>query len=328
MAIETRGMNKENNAFGKYYKRPILWGVGYIGVIIVFALIYFVVPETEWGGCEGIGGFLDSLYFSVVTITSLGFGDTYPIAGSLVRILIIIEAITGILIIGFFLNDVAMSQAKHLDSINKQNENSRRYREAKHRLKQYLNVLKPVIERYLCGVFEVVTPTNIRSNNYPQDILSYEFRFQMKDICDLFKESFLMTNGYKEPAIVAYFKNQDVLYEEIRMFATTADLSYWPELESALFKFITLHQEFQYKDAIISDMNIYLGSGEEKTKFTDHICESIKGHDGNLKFRPSNAMTPYEVLYVTLKENVSTIKMIYELMKEKSQELSPLPIET
>ena len=103
MEIDARGMNKEDNAFGRYYKRPMQWGLEYIGVIIIFALIYLLIPATEWGGNESIGGFLDSLYFSVVTITSLGFGDTYPVAGSLVRILVIIEAITGILIIGFFL---------------------------------------------------------------------------------------------------------------------------------------------------------------------------------------------------------------------------------
>lgn len=125
----------------------------------------------------------------------------------------------------------------------------------------------------------------------------------------------LLTSGFQEPAIIVYFKSQEALYEEIRTVATTADLSDWPDLLSALFKFIILHQEFQFKDAILSNMSTYLGSGSERTKYSDFISEEIKKHDGNLRFRNSNGMTPYEVLYVSLRENVKAIKEVHRLMK-------------
>lgn len=104
----------------------------------------------------------------------------------------------------------------------------------------YFGVITPVIEKYLRGVYEVTTPMDERYKKLPNDIMLYDFSFEMKDTCDLYKESILMTNGFKEPAIVIYFRNQDALYEELRMFATTADLKDWPELEKALFRFISL----------------------------------------------------------------------------------------
>lgn len=300
------------------YKRPLVWGAIYLGTIFLFALIYLLVPCTEWGGSEKITGFLDSLYFSVVTITSLGFGDTFLVAGSTYRVLVIVEAIIGILIIGFFLNDIAMSQARHFDAINKEKEETRRHQEALVRIRMYFGVIAPIIEKYLRGIYEVTTPMDERYKNLPKDIMSYDFSFEMKDICDLYEESILMINGFKEPAIVVYFRNQDALYEELRMIATTADLKDWPNLEKALFRFISLHQQFQFKEAILSNMKTYLGTGAEQIKFTVQISQAIKGHDGNLKFRSGNAMTPYEVLFSSLKENVKAIKEVHRLMKEVS----------
>jgi hypothetical protein len=49
--------------------------------------------------------FIRALYLSAVTITTLGFGDIVPIT-SLSRIIIIIETISGIIIIGLFLNSL------------------------------------------------------------------------------------------------------------------------------------------------------------------------------------------------------------------------------
>lgn len=300
------------------YKRPLIWGAIYLGAIFLFALFYMLVPCKEWGGSEEVAGFLDSLYFSVVTITSLGFGDSFLVAGSPYRVLVIVESIMGILIIGFFLNDIAMSQAKHLDEVNKKKEEVRRHQEALARIRKYLGVITPAIEKYLRGIYEVTTPMDERFKNFPKDIMSYDFSFEMKDTCDLYKESILMTNGFKEPTIVVYFRNQDAMYEELRMIANMADLKDFPNLETALFRFISLHQQFQFKEAILSNMNTYLGTGADQVKYTAHISQAIKEHDGNLKYRDGNAMTPYEVLYTSLKKNIIAIKEIHRLMKEVS----------
>ena len=96
-----------------------------------------------------MNGIVDSFYFSVITITTLGFGDTYPVSGSPVRILVSTEAILGILILGFFLNDIALSQSKQLDKRNKEKEDEKKAENAFNKLMIYRQILLPVFERYL-----------------------------------------------------------------------------------------------------------------------------------------------------------------------------------
>lgn len=50
--------------------------------------------------------FFRMLYFSVVVITTVGFGDIVPMTGG-ARALVAFEAITGVLLVGLFLNSVA-----------------------------------------------------------------------------------------------------------------------------------------------------------------------------------------------------------------------------
>lgn len=49
------------------------------------------------------------------------------------------------------------------------------------------------------------------------------------------------------------------------------------------------------------------------------MAEQIKQHDGNMKFREGNMMTPYEVLFVSLKENAEIVRKISRLMKEGTE---------
>jgi hypothetical protein len=68
----------------------------------LFAIAYFLfVDALGLGGFGGIhqGSIVDYVYFSVVTYTSLGFGDVYPVAN--VRLISGVEALVGLLMIGW-----------------------------------------------------------------------------------------------------------------------------------------------------------------------------------------------------------------------------------
>ena len=68
--------------FRKIVSPPALWGVLYFGIIPLFAIIYTVLPDNWFGyNCadNNLSNYLNSLYFSTITITTLGFGDVYPI---------------------------------------------------------------------------------------------------------------------------------------------------------------------------------------------------------------------------------------------------------
>lgn len=81
----------------------------FAGVVIVFGLLYrYLTPQGD-----GIGQnstplsdvtFLESIYFSIVTISSLGYGDLHPMGIS--KLLICIEVLLGLAMIGIMIAKV------------------------------------------------------------------------------------------------------------------------------------------------------------------------------------------------------------------------------
>lgn len=294
------------------YTQTIKWAIGYVAVILLFAFFYLCLPSNQWGGNERINDFPDAFYFSVVTITSLGFGDIYPAAGTVGRLLVAAEAILGILIIGFFLNDIAMSQTIRLDKEGKENEERKKRENAETRLELYFRELKPGIERYLRGVYEVITPMDERK--FPEDFLHHTYTFQFKDLHELYGQSLMMNNEFSEPVASIHLRDQDVIYQELKEFVTSADLSYWPELEEAIFHFIQRHHEFQFKEVILNNGLRPMG-GEHKLK--DMLSNMIKNTEGEPEYKESNLINAYVAFYYFLKDNIVTLQSIYAILENE-----------
>jgi hypothetical protein len=76
--------------------------VGHTAAVWTYAFAYWILA-VRWklGSFLGlpVDGFLDCLYFSVVTYTSLGFGDQVPVSHA--RLIAGVEALNGLLLIGW-----------------------------------------------------------------------------------------------------------------------------------------------------------------------------------------------------------------------------------
>src|SRR5829696_964977 len=76
--------------------------VGHTAAVWTYAFAYWVLA-VKWriGGFAGlpVESFQDCLYFSVVTYTSLGFGDQVPVSHA--RLIAGVEALNGLLLIGW-----------------------------------------------------------------------------------------------------------------------------------------------------------------------------------------------------------------------------------
>jgi voltage-gated potassium channel len=77
----------------------------YSVIVIIFACVYRLV--STWGGAhflvQGVErsiSFSESLYFSIVTLSTVGYGDIVPLSG-LVRVIISAEIIAGVLLMLF-----------------------------------------------------------------------------------------------------------------------------------------------------------------------------------------------------------------------------------
>jgi len=81
-------------------------GVAYFVLIIAFALLYGI-----FGNIGENVDYFNYLYFSVVTITSLGYGDFGPL-DLFTKILVMIQILLGIVIFGLFISAVADADRK------------------------------------------------------------------------------------------------------------------------------------------------------------------------------------------------------------------------
>ena len=97
-----------------YGERPSWIAAWALGLVTFFAFIhgvlglrnpggeYVVGPGVEWPSLAGVGHWFTAAYFSVVTFTTLGYGDLAPGAGW-GRFFAGLEAALGIVIMSLFL---------------------------------------------------------------------------------------------------------------------------------------------------------------------------------------------------------------------------------
>ena len=79
----------------------------------LFAFAYYLFVDVfALGGFGGVhhGTFVDDVYFSAVTYTSIGFGDVYPLDN--VRLITGVEALVGLLMIGWSASFTYLSMEK------------------------------------------------------------------------------------------------------------------------------------------------------------------------------------------------------------------------
>ena len=104
--------------------KPVIFIVLYSVTIIFFSIVYYLLPDSYFhipnikpGNTELT--YTDSFYFSVVTISSLGFGEIFPISSES-KLLVSLEVIIGLTLMGLFVNSIFLNlESKRKVSIKK-----------------------------------------------------------------------------------------------------------------------------------------------------------------------------------------------------------------
>ena len=88
-----------------YTEKPVRVILSSLGIVLIFGFAYFLLdavrPTVE--NSEGPVGFWNSIYFSFITFTTVGFGDFIPKTFLWVKILVAMEAFSGPFMAGLFI---------------------------------------------------------------------------------------------------------------------------------------------------------------------------------------------------------------------------------
>ena len=288
----------------KFYDlSPTFWGVCYFGAIPVFALIYWLLPYYWFGyGCEtnSLSNLLNSIYFSTITITTLGYGDIYPVH-YIAKFVVILESLLGIFAIGLFLNAVALRKSK-IDAKAEKRRNEIRYlTDEKVKLRRQYVVIEPYLKTYVEYATMVSTPIKKRGSE-----LNYNPDFDFHDLYDLYNPSLRLADNFTEPVISHFYKSLHNLEQRIETMLSIVDLSLWPDLENKLLSIIRQFRELDFESAILSYINLRSGNGPATIAQSD----LIKNWKEEVKYYPSNAINSAVALYYLIKGTVPLVQEV------------------
>ncbi|NBW96753.1 MAG: two pore domain potassium channel family protein [Planctomycetia bacterium] len=83
----------------QWHMRTMTWVAAYLVAVASFAVVYLLLPAGQFSQPLTL---LDAVYFSVITITTTGFGDITA-HGGLAKLFVSLEATAGLAIAGLFL---------------------------------------------------------------------------------------------------------------------------------------------------------------------------------------------------------------------------------
>ncbi|MCM1336173.1 MAG: potassium channel family protein [Candidatus Amulumruptor caecigallinarius] len=223
--------------------RPIVWIGLYVALTPVFALIYWAMPDTQFRIPDGAGTDFGSwLYYSIVTITTLGFGDYTPAHGW-AQTVTAVEVMCGLVLLGFFLNAVG-SMKSEIDVASEVEKQKALHAAAeKEKLEQSTPALLHNINIFLAFCYAVTTPASKRKS-----CESFDPDFTIDDMSDMYKPSGLPIDRTKMPAVSRLLKIAAKTSLCLDAFQNRVDLSLWPELLEDCFAFVANAEIFSDAD--------------------------------------------------------------------------------
>lgn len=277
-----------------FHLKPYIYGLTYLLLIPLFAIVFYFNPDV----LKEAHSFIECIYFSIVTITTLGYGDILP-ANDTGRIIAGIESVLGITLIGLFLNSLSRvrSETTRAEEIEKEQKNYHKSQVIK--LHAHYHLINPLIKKHISSIIQITSPLKNRSTIYNPD-------FTLSDMKDLYSGSLLMTQSHSEPVIKHYFVSLNNLNNELIELIKMVDLKLFPELEQLCLDFVFAYYDFDFSDAVLGIINTNFGDQPGK----DFIQSMLENYEGEPKYRKSNIINGYVALYYQIKIHMTLLKTI------------------
>ncbi|OCH18933.1 hypothetical protein A6E05_00865 [Aliivibrio sp. 1S165] len=280
-----------------FNRKASVYALCYLSLIPIFALVFSLVDLKVGEHSKDV---ITYIYFSVVSITTLGYGDVLP-NSSWAQIAAASESLLGIMLIGLFLNALSIQHSQEIEQKELEKQEKENARVAKERFISFERLLLIRIQRYQ----EYSIPLTVPIGGDRSEI---NRNFKFNDMKDLFKTTLKLADNNFKPAVSYYFES---LFDLTRTLEDLVKLGYaskWPEMESLCIDFCQLSKSLDFSESILNQPKTRYGDNDA----SEEDASSIENHTGKVEFRHSNGMNQYVALYMLLNASFKFIEQYEE----------------
>ena len=283
-------------------RSPKFYGWMYLILIPFYALIYHFYP----GIFENEKSFFECLYFSIVTITTLGYGDISPV-GLVGQIVTSFQALSGVVLIGLFLNAVGNARSDAVRAEQEEKEKRLLINDQRARLNGHYRFIQPLIEKYKLSVTDI-----IRRDDKP--LQPYDPNFTLNEMKDIYNPTLLTNAARLSPAIVGYFEIMHQLQKETTDLIKNVDLRHFPKIENLCLEIANRLERLDRSKEILSAFNIKVGD----IPMTKHVSDMLKNYSGDYTLHElPNIQTGYILLYYQIKSLMEFLPQLQAMIDEE-----------
>lgn len=223
---------------------PITWIGLYVVATPIFALIYWALPDYQFRTPDGAPTDYGAwLYYSIVTITTLGFGDFTP-AHPAAQCVTAIEVMCGLIFLGLFLNAVGAMKSEIDVESEVEKQKQVHFAMEQNKLLQSIPMIIHSINVFLAYCYAVTTPPEkreIKETKFDPD-------FTFNDLHGLFLPTGLPFDKTNLPGVERLMHSASQLSLALDSLQQRVDLTLWPRLLEDCFAFVANCQMFSNTD--------------------------------------------------------------------------------
>ncbi|WP_335956627.1 potassium channel family protein [Acinetobacter bereziniae] len=299
-------MNNFFKALGSIH--PLKIGISYLALIIISAFLLYLCPEFTLKSTtvNDPNSFSSSIYFTLVTITTLGYGDILP-GNEITRILVVILSFGGVALTGLFLNSLA-----HTISKITQSEDEKKFKREKleadvGRFIDLSILLKQNFDDFKLAASSLITPWDKYSPIIDTTPLM-NLEFKINDLKDLFKINTLRKFPLSKTKIEVFYSTFDILNNNLEQLLKLGYFNFNKEVLNLVVKYLSSSKLIDTRDNILNFTRL-----DEERRKAIHFMLSNAKEDVEIT-QIANVMDDYIVLMNQIQQAVNLILNIESLI--------------
>lgn len=299
-------MNNIFKALGSIH--PLKIGLSYLALIIISAFLLYLCPEFKLisSTINDPNSFSSSIYFTLVTITTLGYGDILP-DNELTRILVIFVSFSGVALTGLFLNSLAHTISKITQLEDAKKVKSEKLENEVERFMDLAILLKQNFDDFKLAATSLITPWEKYSAIIDTSPLM-KLDFKINDLKDLFKINTLRKFPLSKTKIEVFYSNFDILNNNLDQLLKLGYFNFNKELLQLVINYLSSSKLIDTRDNIL-----HFARSNQETKESIHLMLSTAKEDVQIT-EMANVIDDYIVLMGQIQQTVNLILNIESLI--------------